>query len=200
MWYIPQLGVDTAHKIFVSVKNEASVKMTVGHGVYWNYTVTDAGVGGTGYGVTFSPVAVTAAINPALLCGVVARRTINVGEYGFVQKYGEHPSVAISGGASAGPYIDNVTLFASYTTWTASKFTNLVLRPGNAVFDTQSSGGVANYGYFGIMAVPVAIASTAAHNVGALYPGGYCVPLGNVAATATYTSGATVKAFVRCLG
>jgi len=198
-WSIPNLGVDDNNKIFVSVKNESTVTMTVGHGVYWNYTVVAGGGSGSGYGVTFSPTAATNCINPGLLCGVVGRRDIIPGEYGEVQKFGQHDALACSGGASVDPFIDNVTLFASYTSWTASKFTNLILRPCHYVFGTQSTGMVANYGYFGLMAIPMAIASTAAHSLGALYPGGYAMPLGNVAATATYASAFTMKAFIHCL-
>lgn len=199
MWNIPQLGVDTSHKIFISVKNEATVKMTVGHGVYWNYTITDGGVSGSGYGVTFSPIASTNCINPARLCGVVGRRDINVGEYGEVQKFGEHPRVAISGGASAVPY---TSLVASVTNWTASKLTNLVLKPCLGAYTDANSGAVANYGYFGYMACLAQITTqvqTTASNVAYAWPGGYLVPLGNVAVTATYASGTTVKAFIHCL-
>lgn len=198
MWAIPTLGVDTTHKIFVSVKNAASVKMTVGHGVYWHYTVTNAGALGTGYEVTFSPVATTNAIQPALLCGVVGRRAINIGEYGFVQKYGQIDALAVTGGASAAPYVSQVV---SYSTHTANKFTNLVLRPANAAFTTP--GAVANYGYFGYMKCLSQVTTqvqTTASDVGFAWPGGYALPLGNVPTTATYTGGTTVKAFLKMLG
>lgn len=202
MWHVPQLGVDTSHKIFVSVKNASAVKMTVGHGVFWNYTITAGGyVTQGGYEVTFSPVASTNCCNPALLCGIVGRDSINVGEYGLVQKFGEHPKVAISGGASAAPY---TSLVASVTSWTASKITNLILKPCLGAFAAANSGAVANYGYFGYMACLSQVTTqvqTTASDVGYAWPGGYAIPLDNVAlgATATYTSGTTVKAFIHCL-
>jgi hypothetical protein len=202
MWNIPQLGVDTSHKIFVSVKNESTVTMTVGHGVYWNYSPTTGAAVGNGYGVTFSPIATTNGLNPALLCGVVGRDNIGPNEYGMVQKFGEHPAVWISAGASALPYISQV---ATISTWTAAQFTDLILRPCAGIFTAAGSGAVANAGYFGfVRCIPIITTqvATTASNIAHAWPGGYLVPIGNVATTitaATYTTGTTLKAFIHCL-
>ena len=211
MYLIPQIGRDTTFKVMVSVKNaDSAASIQNGHAAFWYYSVTNGGVlYGSGYQVTHSPIASTNCANPALLCGVGAEAAgIPYNEYGWVQKYGQHDAVAISGGASGHCFFDNVTLFASYTTWTQSKFTNLILKPAVGAFATESSGAVVNYGYFGAMVLPSATLHVTATTeatvsidepLAALYPGGFCVPLGNVAATATYTSGTTVKAFVKCL-
>lgn len=215
MWVIPQFGKDSELNIYVSVRNvNPSVKMTNGHAAFWYYSVTDGGVlYGDGYSVTHSPIASTNCANPALLCGVVAQPLLYYSEYGLVQKYGQHDAVALSGGASGVPYISYV---GSVTSWTQSKFTNLVLKPCLGAFRTNSTGAVANYGYFGFMAPALnyfnvsssvggttaitATAETVTVSAYPNYPGGYCIPLGNVAATASSASGTTIKAFVRCLG
>jgi hypothetical protein len=202
MFLFPSLGRDTAFKVFVSVKNaNPSAAIQNGHAAFWYYSVTDGGVlYGSGYQVTHSPIASTNCANPALLCGVGAEAAgIAYNEYGWVQKYGPHDAVAISGGASGHAFFDNVTLFASYTTWTQSKFTNIILKPCIGAFATESSGAVANYGYFGAMALLQEGVATGALFVQAMWPGGYVVPVGNVAATATYASGTTVKGFVKCM-
>jgi hypothetical protein len=207
MWVIPSFGRDSEMNIYVSVRNvNSSANMLNGHGAFWYYSVTDGDVlYGDGYSVTHSPIATTNCANPALLCGVVAQTKIYYNEYGLVQKYGQHDAVAISGGASGHCFFDNVTLFASYTSWTQNKFTNMILKPASGAFATESSGAVANSGYFGAVLLPsatVAIATQEALDepLAGLYPGGYAIPLGNVAATATYTSGTTVKAFLKMMG
>ncbi len=163
--------------LFVSVYNGASAQMPIGYVPYWDLdpTLADSRLGNQ-----VNIAIATAAQNLGRAAGVVAKRIIEGGGYGWVQVYGYHAAVRATGYATAplGTLLQNAR--------TAAVDQGGILVPANA----GAAGAAVDYGYMGAAA---AQATNHVHN-------GYAVPIQvNGAATndtiATNATG-TVKAFL----
>jgi hypothetical protein len=189
----PRISRATAEKVFIIVRNSDSNALHSGDAAFWYMSVTDGAFGTyDGYSVTHGITVAANQYNAAHCAGVVAESTVYQNEYGQVQVYGRHDAVKISNNNTA-PFSGALL---TVTDNAISLFTNYVLRP-LAGFGVVT--GATNHGYFAPMALASTITTQAALDVRPYWPGGVCMPIENLAATLTYTSTGTIKAFVNFL-
>jgi hypothetical protein len=183
-------------QVFMVLQNAMSATtMTLGYAGMYNYTCSSDSTTGQGYAVTFDS---TTGKNPALFAGIVAVKDIPPSEYGWLQVFGHHDTVAVYGTTLA-------NVFAGGTgAWNAASLTNRILKPGYAFGDTEATG----IGAMGIMLATRNYATTDAVYQYANVPGGYAVPVDSIRVSAALTGWGTgittqgvgfVKAFIHAL-
>lgn len=196
MWF-KQINRASPEQVFISVKNEFTSTMPVGHAVHWNFPIAAAGTGtGNGYGVTFATPQ-TGQPSGHLFAGIVASYEIPAGDHGVVQVYGYHPGVVVTGGGAGVATLFNTDFFAA-TNRTAASFTNAKLIPQNILGNTV--GGATNAGYMAV-AHRLGTLVTTTVSLAPLHGFPYAIPLGNLngGATVATNSSGSVKAFIKAL-
>lgn len=201
---VAKIRRDSPEQVYVTVRNNDSTAMSVGHAVMWEFPIVASGTGtGDGYSVKYAVTTATQQANPGLFAGVIAGADIPSGQYGSCQVYGYHTGVYVTGGASGAPF---ESLFFSVTNRASASLTNRVLRPVAAFANT--TGAATNAGYLGVVSVATSIAGTQTYvstdvnqALVGLWPGGYVLALGNINGNVsiTHTSSGSVKAFIKAL-
>lgn len=198
--FMPNIKRGSPEQVFIVVRNADSVSMPVGYAVMWNMTP-----GGTndGYSVTLGSLATaTLLYNPGLFAGLVARKAIQVNDYGEVQVYGLHDNARICG---SGGVTESSNLFYGLATqWAVASLQERKLVPYCA-YETEAA---TNYGALAVLKYVNTTTTGLNATFGKrLWAAGqpHCVPCdyaysaaGATGALTTRATG-TTKVFIRCM-
>jgi hypothetical protein len=194
--FFARIRRDSPEQVFMTVRNNDSVAMSVGHAVMWEFPIVASGTGtGDGYSVKYGVTTAAVQNNAALFAGIVAGRDVPSGEYGSVQVYGYHTGVYVTG-YSTSPF---TSAFMAATNNNSTTLQPCILKPAACFGATQG------YQYLGQMAMTNAsvtnMGTVTIINWAPYCPGGYVIPLGNPNGNVSISSNSTgsVKAFIKCM-